>query len=513
MINKVKLFSVTTLLLLFLSCDAILDSFYPDFAAGERSIVVELTLDNSVDRDNIKVILVPMTEVNKQWIMDFDMIREEVFYGIGYISDYEFDNLNDTAYRVFAFQDKNDNGVPDYDEPSVSLVKKSNFSTQPGLFDFRGENTESEYEAAGYLGNYPAIEARWLEEFNQGETEKGDYIDRSFTIGESQDSLVRGDLRYVEYWLNFENSNVTFNSIKWRVLDEYSREEIYFNYSAPETVYENFFWIDYSSSQYLSGIQGDMSIILEVEVDFGNNIYKKKEKLYSITDSDYNFDIFGPNFIDRSADANMTLFYDINFRSSEPVSYIDWALVNYNSESIIYDGNFYTVLQPYETTIQMNTALIEPSFNDPWWDNNLSFFLDVYVQYQDGTEKWNRYNLELGNFSVGADKLVINGSIQLPAYANSQAFIVVYDKFDFDNSNFSNPLFEQPRILDANGETDFEFDIFDPSGLDQVLKIIIPINSSKDYVYFNDYSLVGSGPRTVSLGILTSSYFIDELKY
>lgn len=519
--NKLVFSIILFSLLLFVSCDLILNTLYPSFNPnsatatenfGSYSIRAELEIDQYVDvhKDPIKIALVPMYENNNRWEVDFDSIWTVDFWGNNYI-EFKFDNLPPGAFRLFAFQDQNNDGKPNFNEPSTTLVQEEGFFSND-LFDYRDEPHQKEYIARGYLGAFPAIEKQWLEKFNEN-ADQGDYQDRSFFI-EGPMILLKSELKSEVYRIKFNEENITFQSIKWHVIDERNNTEVVFSNIDNNKVYTNEFWIDFTNMISIDLSDPTINLILRVEVDFGNNFIANQEIWLQLSDKDPRFDIFGPDRIDRTTDQFNILNYSIMTRGDFEVDFIEWRIVNDWWEDVFYNGS--TAFNPLSfgtTNILLDLNKLDPKINSPWWDQFQRMHIEVHIRYkgingEPGIEWWESRPIEFQTLGSGTN-YSIEGEINLTTYANRYIYFYIFDsETDFDDPNIDpNPLVVEERWLDDFGYTNFSMNVFDPENKDQILIILINLNPTQDLGYYNDYSFIGSMTGNINIGSLNDSNF------
>jgi hypothetical protein len=122
--KRIQIILTSLLLLLLAGCDDVLNSVYPSFDPdasqeffGSNSIDATLDIDTfgiDVYNESIKLILAPMHEGE----IDFGAMWTIDYWGQAPIYNY-FDMLPNNAYRIFAYQDKNDDGRPNFNEPAT----------------------------------------------------------------------------------------------------------------------------------------------------------------------------------------------------------------------------------------------------------------------------------------------------------------------------------------------------------------------------------------------------------
>ncbi len=144
--KRIYIIISSVLLLLLSGCDAILDSVYPPDI--NNSINVSLSLDGNLDSsyDYVTIQLIPIDDESK---LDMSLKITERIRKSEFI-EYTFSLLPANSYRAFAFIDKDEDKIADWDEPSTELWNESNYS-QPGLFDFRFNEDDLKYSAVGWI--------------------------------------------------------------------------------------------------------------------------------------------------------------------------------------------------------------------------------------------------------------------------------------------------------------------------------------------------------------------------
>ncbi|OQY39627.1 MAG: hypothetical protein B6229_03465, partial [Spirochaetaceae bacterium 4572_7] len=171
MIKRINLTIIAIFLLLFSGCDAVLNGMYPEydtskFDSDKFDITIDLNVENiKVNYDtNIKIALVPLTD-DGMHIADINNIWFNDFWDTNYIH-YAYEYLNKQKYLVFAFIDRDGNGRPGFDEPSITLKHYTNYGEEE-IFDFSYSEGEITLKAEGTIRDYIGIDRKWLDEFNQ----------------------------------------------------------------------------------------------------------------------------------------------------------------------------------------------------------------------------------------------------------------------------------------------------------------------------------------------------------
>lgn len=176
-------------LILFTGCDEILEAFYPEFGKANNEIYIIVDIGESIsigiEEPPIMVAIIPIEDgqlaIDRMWAQDhYDRHIEADFYPLP----------GGNAYKVLVWQDANNNGKPDQEEPSIQVMHGDGWYMDD-LFDFRNpdrEDYEEYIEANAYLNNWDKIDYAIIQQFDnfvpdaEGGGEVGEYTDFSFQI-------------------------------------------------------------------------------------------------------------------------------------------------------------------------------------------------------------------------------------------------------------------------------------------------------------------------------------------
>lgn len=393
--KRIQIIIISLLLLLLAGCDDILNSAYPSFDPdstvdyfGSNSIDATLEIDSfSIDvRDsNIKLVLAPMNDGE----IDFSSIWTIEYWGESSIYEY-FDMLPDKAYRVFAYQDINDDGKPNFNEPSTELWDE-NSHNQLKLFDFRFDNDPTLYNAYGYLSSYSRIEELWLEKFNEGQ-DVGDYIDPNYWIS-GPAILNPGSLQTETFIIEQYDTAAHISNIEFKLLNSLGSEILFPSFATSIDWNNNEIMIDFANS-YTLFEQGD-SIRLETNVTVITN-----NEEYSIPYIFYiNFDNVDPGFyisgissLSKSSDFDDYVNYNI-VSNGLTVDSFDWRITDSFGYDVYYNGDSGF---NYENGDQLSINLynLNPQLNDSWWTDEY-LIIHIIVYYTNGDFYQDEFHIAL----------------------------------------------------------------------------------------------------------------------
>jgi hypothetical protein len=195
---------------------------------------------------------------------------------------------------VFIWHDKNDDGVPNFDEASTEAAYSEGFQERR-LFDFR-DTEETSIEGYAYMSAKDRIDFKFLSEFNQG-TEAVDY---SFMIG-GPDAINKKAPGLVWFFLE-PNNELGIAQFDWGVQD-LGRQPFTFTDKSQPTVYgKNEWFVNFATSTPAMNTYGSNQFIVWAEITYNDPAKTTwyQERRVSVTENDYSAFIEGPMMIDRA---------------------------------------------------------------------------------------------------------------------------------------------------------------------------------------------------------------------
>lgn len=386
--KRIYIIMSSMLLLLLSGCDAILDSVYPPDVQNSVNINLDVDSDlpNNVNNNNISIALIPMEagEINVNGIIVVEIWRNNFI-------NYRFDVLPANAYRIFAFQDTDGNGKPGWTEPSTELLNNNGYN-DPGLFDFRYSDEDSEFNANGYLGNYTGIGSYWLEKIN-GESGNQGYIDTNYQIQGSQ-ILPPDTVGFHNFHINQNDVNVTINNVDFKFVDDYDEEVIF--YSAYYDSNTKDIIVNFQDSNVTFNNGDNLWLEVTVEVNLNGSFFDVHNSILITFDStDPGFYVYGITSLYRSNPNAIESFSLVPKDSDLTIESIDWKITDNYSNETSYNGN-YNFNYEAGDSFSIDFGNLNYNLDDDWWDD-FDMIIKFKVYYTNDTIFQQEYYINLYN--------------------------------------------------------------------------------------------------------------------
>ena len=492
-------------LVLFTGCDAILNAAYPEYDPesgdlGSNSIVVYLEIDNSMDVSSnpIRIAVVPMWKNSEdQWVLNFDYALIQDFWYMHQVN-MEFSWLGNNAYRVFAWHDTNNNGIPGYDEPSMQMEWFDNSSYQSGdIFDFRwNEDQGTTFNTSSWIDQYSRMETRFIDRFQEAwnyTDDSGDtWTDASFWIGGPD--FINASSAYSE-WYNINPNSLSvydMSYFEWKLLSYDRSTTIISGDSYPQTSFDwnsNGFNIDFNSYELSNWLYDGTTLILVVRAEFtdpnsttGDPVSWKEEMYINITNEDPGFDIYGPDTIMKTTGQG-SYWFDLSPRSSKTIQSVRWNIYDDYWNSVGYNGNWdwVTASNPYSFEVDFDNLYW--NLGETYWTDMWGLNIEVEVTYYDNSTWIESRWIELKEASTTSQFYDLLTQLNLgSSYAYD--YIDLYFYHVDTTYGYYNWFDSAYGTLDSNGVWNFSrWDVYDETGYDQVVEVYL----SDDYGYYSGY--------------------------